>query len=61
MSAETVWGPAQIRARGLKLLAFMEKRWLVPFRGEKDKLAMLFPKLVSESEIEQGADQQAKE
>jgi hypothetical protein len=56
VSAETVWGPAQIRARGMKLLDFMQNRWLIPLRGEKEKVAMLFPKLVSESESDQGVD-----
>jgi len=61
VSTETVWGPDQIRSRGMKLLAFMEKRWLVPLRGEKQKLAMLFPKLTHESKVEDSEDQQAKE
>ena len=48
VATENVWGPAQIRARGMKLLAFIERRWLVPFPGEKQKLKMLFPALANE-------------
>ena len=52
VAAEQVWGPAQIRVRGMKLLAFMETRWLVPLPGEKERLKTLFPQLESEFENE---------
>lgn len=37
------WGPEQIKARGLKLLGFMEQRWDFQFRndGEREKLLFL--------------------
>ncbi|MCE5280362.1 MAG: DUF262 domain-containing protein [Planctomycetaceae bacterium] len=49
VAAEAIWGPAQICARGMKLLSFMEKRWMLPLPGETQRWKMLFPKLASES------------
>jgi len=36
------WTPAQIKARGLRLLNFMEKRWDIKFKSEEAKKALLF-------------------
>jgi hypothetical protein len=35
------WSPAEIRARGLKMLEFLEKRWNVALGSEQDKLNFL--------------------
>lgn len=35
------WGPEQIRERGLKLLAFMEKRWGIKLGADREKFLFL--------------------
>ncbi|HPL67629.1 MAG TPA: DUF262 domain-containing HNH endonuclease family protein [Smithellaceae bacterium] len=35
------WGPVQIKARGLKLLDFMEKRWNIKFGNDREKFLFL--------------------
>lgn len=39
---QPLWGPKQIRDRGIDLLTFMEKRWDFKFRNEEDKMKVLF-------------------
>jgi hypothetical protein len=41
VSKEDEWTPDHIRQRGLKLLAFLEKRWGVTLGSEEDKVEML--------------------
>lgn len=41
VSQSKVWGPAQIRDRGLKLLAFMEKRWDIKLGSDREKFLFL--------------------
>ena len=41
VAQERVWGPDQVRERGLKLLCFMEERWNFRFR-DADKENLLF-------------------
>jgi len=36
------WGPDQIRARGIKLLKFMEDRWNFCFKNDEDREKLLF-------------------
>lgn len=36
------WGPHEIRARGLKLLRFMETRWGFAFKNDEDREKLLF-------------------
>ena len=38
------WGPSEIRARGLKLLRFMEDRWKFRFENDQDRERLLFLK-----------------
>ena len=42
VSQSEVWGPEQIKARGLKLLKFMEKRWGISFKSEYELEQLLF-------------------
>jgi uncharacterized protein with ParB-like and HNH nuclease domain len=42
VSQQEIWGPEQIRDRGIKLLSFMEKRWSFKFKDNKQKRSMLF-------------------
>ncbi len=42
VSRNESWGPKEVRARGLKLLSFMETRWKVRFRDEGAKEDLLF-------------------
>jgi hypothetical protein len=42
VSKLTSWGPDEIRARGLKLLKFMEKRWGISFSSDQAKESILF-------------------
>lgn len=41
LAKESDWTPQHIRERGLKLLAFMEKRWALQLGDEKEKVTML--------------------
>jgi hypothetical protein len=44
VAANQGWGPDQIRARGLRLLEFMEGRWGIPLTSEdREKLLFLDP------------------
>ena len=36
------WGPGEIRARGIRLIRFMEKRWDIRFSDDKVREALLF-------------------
>ncbi|AQT67914.1 hypothetical protein STSP2_01066 [Anaerohalosphaera lusitana] len=45
VSQHDLWGPDQIRNRGLKLLNFMEQRWELELGDEEEKLELLFPTL----------------
>ena len=36
------WGPDEIRARGIRLLSFMEKRWNIRFADDQTREKMLF-------------------
>ena len=36
------WGPAEIRARGMKMLRFLEQRWDIRFQNESDMEKLLF-------------------
>ena len=38
------WEPAEIRARGLKLLRFMEERWKFRFENDDEREKLLFLK-----------------
>lgn len=42
VSACDSWGPEQIKARGTKLLEFLEKRWDVRFRNTEERERLLF-------------------
>ena len=42
VSQNQSWGPAEIKARGIKLLKFMEKRWDFRFRSDAERNQMLF-------------------
>lgn len=41
IAKEADWTPDRIKARGLKLLAFLEKRWSIPLGSDANKIAML--------------------
>lgn len=41
VSAEPNWGPDEIQKRGLKLLSFMESRWLINLGSDEDKKDLL--------------------
>lgn len=42
VSQIAVWGPDQIRERGIKLLRFMETRWEFKFRSDEEREQLLF-------------------
>lgn len=42
VSQQTIWGPDQIRERGLHLLRFMEKRWDFRFKDDEEREKLLF-------------------
>jgi hypothetical protein len=42
VSTEPSWGPEQIKKRGLKLLRFMEERWMFKFKDDEDRERLLF-------------------
>ena len=42
VSQNQSWGPAEIKARGIKLLKFMEMRWDFRFRSDAERNQMLF-------------------
>lgn len=42
VSKEDAWGPEQVRARGLRLLKFMERRWGFTFATDDEREALLF-------------------
>jgi hypothetical protein len=50
VSGEESWGPDQIKARGTKLLKFMEGRWGFKFKSDKERGKLLF--LTFEKEVE---------
>jgi len=41
VSQSEVWGPAQIKERGMKLLSFMEKRWEITLGDERERFLFL--------------------
>lgn len=45
VSLESLWGPEEIRKRGVKLLKFMEERWAFNFKDDEDRERLLFLKL----------------
>ena len=43
MAQNADWGPAEIRARGTKILKFMESRWGFQFRdADRENLLFLY-------------------
>jgi len=42
VSQQDIWGPEQIKDRGIKLLSFMEKRWNFKFKDDEQKRSILF-------------------
>ncbi len=42
VSHNVSWGPDQIRARGIKLLKFMEDRWNFRFKNDEEREKLLF-------------------
>ena len=36
------WGPDEIKARGIKLLKFMEDRWDFRFKNDEEREKLLF-------------------
>jgi hypothetical protein len=42
VSANAVWGPEEIRERGIQLLRFMETRWSIRFRNDEERKKLLF-------------------
>jgi hypothetical protein len=44
VAQSTSWGPAEILARGLKLLRFMEERWKFQFANDDEREKLLFLK-----------------
>jgi Protein of unknown function DUF262/Protein of unknown function (DUF1524) len=42
VSQSAAWGPDEIRARGRKLLRFMEERWSFRLRNDSDRESLLF-------------------
>ncbi len=50
------WTAEEIKARGLKMIEFIEKRWGMPIKTEKERLSLLFvplPKEKADGDIEQ--------
>jgi len=50
VSEQNIWGPEQIRNRGLKLLKFMEKRWDFRFKNDHEREELLCPQLIEDDE-----------
>ena len=42
VSENVSWGPDQIKARGIKLLKFMENRWSFRFKNDEEREKLLF-------------------
>jgi len=42
VSRNVSWGPEQIKARGIKLLNFMEERWNIRLKNDEDREKLLF-------------------
>ena len=42
VSRNESWGPEEIKARGIKLLKFMEKRWGFRFKSDEERDKLLF-------------------
>lgn len=42
VSSNELWGPAQIKSRGIHLLSFMETRWDFRFKNDEDRERLLF-------------------
>ena len=50
------WTAEEIKARGLKMMEFLEKRWEMPIKTEKERLSLLFvplPKEKADGDIDQ--------
>lgn len=45
VAKSATWGPGEIRARGLKLLRFMEERWKFRFENDEEREKLLFLKV----------------
>ncbi len=50
VSRSESWGPEQIKARGIKLLKFMEKRWGFRFESDEERETLLFLDVGSDAE-----------
>jgi hypothetical protein len=50
VSRSESWGPEQIKARGIKLLKFMEKRWGFRFENDEEREKLLFLDVGSDAE-----------
>ncbi len=50
VSHNVLWGPHEIKARGIKLLKFMEARWNVRFKNDEELDRLLFLNLEDTSE-----------
>ena len=50
VSRNESWGPEQIKARGIKLLKFMEDRWHFRFKSDKEREQLLFLNFTKEAE-----------
>lgn len=46
------WGPDEIRARGLGLLRFMERRWNFSFQSDEDREKLLFLRFAEENDLQ---------
>jgi hypothetical protein len=42
VAENSAWGPSEIKARGLKILRFMEQRWNFKFKDDNDREKLLF-------------------
>jgi Protein of unknown function (DUF1524) len=49
VSCNESWGPDEIKARGIKLLKFMEKRWDFKFKSNEEREKLLFLNFTTET------------
>jgi hypothetical protein len=42
VSSKKSWGPEEIKARGIQLLKFMERRWDIRFKNDEERERLLF-------------------
>ncbi len=50
VATKPTWGPEQIKARGIDLLKFMERRWDFRFKSDEDREQLLFLTFTKEPE-----------